>query len=293
MKLIFDSSALIPASKYAVEGRRICEHLVEYVEIHIPIAVAEETVVHPDKFASEALLQNLISQRKIIVNAVHPTSEEKEVLAGYKLGPGEQEAILLYWQNPEKFDSLVLDDYVATIVCRRLQVDSMLLLDLIVHLGREGMMPRDLAVEMISKVAPRYNLGFIEHSLTMLGEHKVGEVQAPYYVTQEDLDRYISGKFLTVDMSQQEVDLWRRLAQCYKEYAEGNVSLSWMAEYLHISVHAADALLERMKLPVATGINKLASRSDFRGELVTQPKKYKTLRRRPTNRQKPRNEKNF
>jgi hypothetical protein len=278
MKVIFDSSALIPASKYAVAGKRICEYLVDYVTIHVPLAVANETVVQPDKFAGEAILQELISQRKIIVNAVHPTTEATEILAGYRLGAGEQEAILFYLQNPKKFDKLVLDDYVATIVCRRLQIESMLLLDLIVQLGEEGVMPRALAVEMIYKVAPRYNQGFIEHSLRMLGEHKVSEVQAPYYITQEELDRYISGQFSTTGMSPQEIDLWRRLAQFYKDYAEGDISLGWMAEHLRISVWETNELMEQMKLPVATGINTLTSPSGFRADSAPRPKQYKTVR---------------
>jgi tetrahydromethanopterin S-methyltransferase subunit G len=173
MKLIFDSSALIPTSKYTVGKKRICEYLIEYVEIHIPSSVKNETVVHPDKFPSEATLQALISQGKIIVDSVQATTDEaKKILSGYTLGPGEQDAILLYLQNQQEFDTLIIDDYVAAMVCQRLQIDSMLLLDLFVQLGRKGKIPRDLAIKMICNVAPRYNLGFIKHSLLMLDEYK-------------------------------------------------------------------------------------------------------------------------
>lgn len=279
MKVVFDSSALIPASRYAVDGKRICEHLVESVDIHIPIAVADEIVMHPEKYASEALLHKLISQRKIIVNAVHPPNDAAEILAGYKLGAGEQEAILLYWQNQQKFDRLVVDDYVATIVCRRLQIDCMLLLDLIVQLGEESIVPRELAIAMIYKIAPRYTRGFIEHSLRMLGERKVSEMPAPYELSKEALEAYISGNFSTAGMSPQEADLWQRLARGYKEYAEGNFSLSWMAAHLQMTVHEIDDLLEQMQLPVAAATDALALPSVFRGESTPVPKKYQTAPR--------------
>jgi hypothetical protein len=286
-KLIFDSSALIPASKYALDGgKRICEHLVEYIEIHIPTAVMSETIVHPNKFASEAILQALISQKKIIVDSVKPTKKAKALLASYKLGSGEQDAILLYLKNQKKFDNLVLDDYVAAIVCKRLQIGSLLLLDLIVQLGQEGLMPRALAIEMIAKVAPRYNRGFIEHSLLMLHEHKVIRERPPVYL-RKNLEAYLAGKFSRESMTVEEADLRQRLAHLYPDYAAGKISLGWMALHLHLSLQEADGLLERMKLPVTTGLNTLPSPSDFRSRAATPPKKYKTaVRRRSKKEQK-------
>jgi predicted nucleic acid-binding protein len=251
-KVIFDSSALIPASKYAVDGRLICEYLAESVEIHIPAAVQNETVVQPEKFAGEAALQKLIAQEKIIVATIRPADSAMELLARYKLGLGEQEAILLYLQNEDKFDGIILDDYVAAIVCRRLQIGAMLLLDLIVQLAREHLLPRDLAVAMIAQIAPRYNRGFIEHSLHMLGEPKIAVAPPPIFV-KEDFDRYLAGKF----PGAHEADWRQRLAETYRDYSAGVISLGGLAQQLRLSVREIDRLFDEIKLPASTGSSEL------------------------------------
>jgi predicted nucleic acid-binding protein len=251
-KAIFDSSALIPASKYALEGKYICEHLADHVEIHVPAAVQNETIVQPEKFAGEAALQNLISQKKIIIETVQPTDPAMEILAGYKLGPGEQEAILLYLQNHEKFDSIVLDDYVAAIVCRRLQIPTTLLLDLIVQLERESLLPHDLAVAMVVQIAPRYNSGFVEHSLQMLGEEKAIVAPPPIF-TKEEFERYLAGKFPAAHEAS-----WRQqLVQAYRDYYAGLVSLGWVSQQLGFSTQEIIRLFDELKLPVSTGSEEL------------------------------------
>jgi len=250
-KVIFDSSALIPASKYALDGKYICEYLAEYIEIHIPTAVQNETIVQPEKFASEAVLQNLISQKKIIIAAIQPADLAKEILSGYKLGLGEQEAILLCLQNQDKFDSIIVDDYVAAIVCRRLQIRTMLLLDLIVQLERERLLPHDLAVAMVVQIAPRYNSGFIEHSLQMLGEPK--SVAPPPIFIEEEFERYLAGKFPAAHEAS-----WRQqLAQAYRDYSAGLISLGWMAQHLRVSIHEMARLFDEIKLPVSTSSSEL------------------------------------
>jgi len=251
-KVIFDSSALIPASKYVLNEKPVCEHLTDYVEIHIPAAVYHETLAQPEKFAGGAVLQNLIAQNKIILATVQPTGVTMEILSTYRLGLGEQEAILLYLQNQEKFDSIILDDYVATIVCRRLQISALLLLDLIVQLEREQIMPHALAVEMIAKIAPRYHRGFIEHSLHMLGESKVAVEPAPVFV-QENLERFLAGKF----SADQRMGWWQRFAQAYRDYSAGLVSLGWMAQNLHASVSDLERAFDEIILPISTASDEL------------------------------------
>jgi len=248
-KVIFDSSALIPASKYVLNEKSVCEHLTDYVEIHIPAAVHRETLAQPEKFAGGAVLQNLIAQKKITVAAPPPNGATTEILSTYRLGPGEQEAILLYQQNQEKFDGLILDDYVATIVCRRLQIGALLLLDLIVQLEREQIMPHALAVEMIAKIAPRYHRGFIEHSLHMLGEPKAVVEPAPVFV-KENLERFLAGKFSAAPW-------WQRFASAHRDYAAGLISLGWMAQNLHSSVNEIDRVFDEIMLPVSTASDEL------------------------------------
>jgi hypothetical protein len=252
-KVIFDSSALIPASKYSVDGKRICEYLADCVEIHIPAAVHDEIVALPEKFAGEAAMKKLIAQNKIVVSAAELDTAAAEILAAYKLGPGEQEAILLYLQNREKFDSIILDDYVAAIVCRRLEIGNMLLLDLIVQLAREQRLPHDLAVAMLVKIAPRYSRGFIEHSLAMLGEAKVDFAPPPKFV-KEDFERYLAGKFPSAEEAS-----WRqRFAQSYGDYAAGLISLGGMAQGLRSSIAEMERLLDELQLPFSTGLDELA-----------------------------------
>jgi len=249
-KFIFDSSALIPASKYALDEKSVCEHLSDYVEIHIPTAVQQETLASPEKFAGGAVVQRLIAQNKIVLATVQPTNGATEILSTYRLGLGEQEAILLYLQNQGKFDGLVLDDYVATIVCRRLQIGAQLLLDLIVQLAREQIMPHDLAVAMIEKMAPRYHRGFVEHSLHMLGEH--GVVAPPAFM-KENLERFLAGKF----SADQRTGWWQRFAAAQRDYAAGLISLGWMAKILHATVAEIDGVFDEIQLPVSTASEEL------------------------------------
>ena len=278
MKVIFDSSALIPTIKYAVEEKCLCEYLVECVEIHIPPAVQRETIVNPEKFSGAAVLQALISQKKIFVDAVTPIAQTEEILSGYKLGRGEQEAILLYLQDQKKFDAVILDDYVATIVCRRLQIGSMLLLDLIVRLERERLMSHDLAVAMITKVASRYIRGFVEHSLQMLGEEKVSVEPPPLYI-KETLEHYIAGKFLVEHLAPQDPD-WRQcFARAYREYAAGLLSLGGMAQPLQIAEFEIERVLETIQLPLSTGLTELEEMWEARRASTSWFKRSKALDR--------------
>lgn len=276
MKVIFDSSALIPAIKYAVEEKCLGEYLAACVEIHIPPAVQRETVVNPEKFSGAAMLQALISQKKIFVDAVAPIAQTEEILSGYKLGRGEQEAILLYLQNQQKFDAVILDDYVATIVCRRLQIGSMLLLDLIVRLEQERLMPHDLAVAMITKVASRYIRGFVEHSLQMIGEGKVSVEPPPLYI-KETLERYIAGKLLVDHLTPQDAGWRQRFAQAYREYAAGLLSLGGMAQPLQVSAFEIDRVLETIQLPLSTGLVELEELWEARRASASWLKRSKSL----------------
>ena len=249
-KFIFDSSALIPASKYAVEEKSVCAHLADYIEIHIPTAVQQEILMPPEKFAGGAVVQSLIAKNKIKLGTVQPVNGATEILSTYRLGLGEQEAILLYLQNQERFDGIVLDDYVATIVCRRLQVGALLLLDLIVQLAREQIMPQALAVTMIAKIAPRYHRGFVEHSLQMLGaDRNIG----PSELMKENLDRFLVGKF----SAEQRTSWWQRFATNYRDYAAGLISVGWMAQSLHASAAEIDNVFDEIKLPLSAASEEL------------------------------------
>jgi len=249
-KFIFDSSALIPASKYWVEEKSVCAHLADYVEIHIPTAVHQETLAPPEKFTGGAVVQNLIAQNKIMLATVQPANGVTEILSTYRLGLGEQEAILLYLQNQEKFDGIILDDYVATIVCRRLQIGALLLLDLIVQLAREQVMPQALAVAMIEKIAPRYHRGFVEHSLHMLGADRS---VASADLMNENLERFLAGKF----SASQRASWWQRFAATHRDYAAGLISFGWMAQSLHATVAEIDHVFDEIKLPLSAASEEL------------------------------------
>jgi hypothetical protein len=128
----------------------------------------------------------------------------------------------------------------------------MLLLDLIVQLEREAILPHDLAVAMIAKIAPRYNSGFVEHSLQMLGEEKV-IVAPPSIFTKEEFERYLAGKF----PAEHEASWRQRLAQAYRDYSAGVISLGWMAQQLRLPIHEIERLFDEIKLPVSTGSSEL------------------------------------
>ncbi len=278
MTVIFDSSALIPTIKYALEEKCLCEHLAACVEIHIPPAVQRETIVNPEKFSGAAMLQALIAQKKIFVDAVAPIAQTEEILSGYKLGRGEQETILLYLQEPGKFDAVILDDYVATIVCRRLQIGCMILLDLIVRLERERLMPHDLAVAMITKVASRYNRGFVEHSLQMLNASKVPIEPLPVYI-KENLERYIAGKFPADHLPPHEPAWRQRFARAYRDYAAGLISFGGMTQFLQVSVHEIERVLEAISLPLSTGVVELEELWEARRASTSWFKRSKSLDR--------------
>jgi hypothetical protein len=210
------------------------------------------------------------------VDAVAPIAEIEEILSGYKLGRGEQEAILLYLQDQKKFDAVILDDYVATIVCRRLEIGSMLLLDLIVRLERKRLMPHDLAVAMITKVASRYIRGFVEHSLQMIGEEKIA-VELPPLYTKETLERYIAGKLLVEHLPPQDTDWRQHFARAYREYAAGLLSLGGMAQPLQVAEFEIERVLEAIQLPLSTGLAELEEMWEARRASTSWLKRSKAL----------------
>ena len=166
-KVIFDSSALISACKYSLGEKRICEHLMEYVEIHIPTAVRDELLKPAEEFPENKFLRNLIAQNKIIVDTVDREMKIAKQLASAELGAGEREAIILYYQNPE-IEVVVVDDYFASFICSLRQVASELLLDLIINLVRDQHISNDMAKTLTAKIARRYDKSHIELSYFIL-----------------------------------------------------------------------------------------------------------------------------
>jgi len=255
-EIVFDASALLVAVKCMWEEKRICEHLVEYAEIHIAKSVRDEMVVDPEKFPDEASLQALISHHKIIVDAVESESPAPNISTGFRMSRSEKDTILLYWQNRPKFDAIVFDDYVATMACRRMQIRSMHLLEFIVQLAKENLIPDDLATAMVTQIASYYHQEFVKQSLQALGKPELIVPAPPGYV-KEDLERYLAGKW-PVDETGPPAPKWlQQFAQLYRDYAAGTISLGWMAQQLQIPICTLDRWLEKIELPLSTGLDEL------------------------------------
>jgi hypothetical protein len=161
---------LLVAAKCAWGEKRICEHLVEYAEIHVPKSMRNEMVVDSETFPDAALLEGLISHHKIIVDPVESETPAAIIPAGFKMSRSEKEAIFLYWQNQSQFDAIVFDDYLATMVCRRMQIRSMHLLEFIMHLANERLIAQDLTTAMVAQIASYYHQKSVKHSPQALDE---------------------------------------------------------------------------------------------------------------------------
>jgi predicted nucleic acid-binding protein len=153
LKVIVDSASLITAAKFTVDGHTVVEHLAHCCLVRITPAVHNEVILAGATYPDAAHVQALVTDGHI---------------AGYKLGRGEKESIILALTLPDT-DYLVVDDRLAFVVSDRMTVPKILLVDLLVELVWKGFMERLLAEKILRAIAPRYAPGFIPHtSLIML-----------------------------------------------------------------------------------------------------------------------------
>ncbi|HEX29356.1 TPA: hypothetical protein ENG04_04675 [Candidatus Poribacteria bacterium] len=168
IRVIFDSSSLITACKFTVDGIHVVKHLLNACEIAIPASVRDEVVVAGGSFPDAMVAKELIEAGKLLVLA--SSIKGSRVLDKYNLGAGEKECILLAEEQEDKnrFDFVVVDDRLAFVVCSRIKLRVLLLLDLFVVLVEERRISAQIAIKMVNAIAPRYGKGFIFHTLKMI-----------------------------------------------------------------------------------------------------------------------------
>ena len=90
-----------------------------------------------------------------------------EDLQYYQLGQGESEA-LTFTARLGAGTVMVTDDFLALIMAYRLGVSCQLFLDFVIGRAARGELPFIEAQQIVQAVRPRYPVGFVPHSLTML-----------------------------------------------------------------------------------------------------------------------------
>jgi len=167
LKLIFDTCSLITISKFKVNDKLILDYLLEIVDIHLPEEVYLEAVKGYNKYQDAREIKSRVDDRKILVREVMYEKNLFKELEHYNIGMGEKELILLY-QISKDYDYAIIDDFLACIICKRFNVDYLLLLDLIVLCAHKNLLQNKVAIQMIDAIKSRYDAGFINHTISIL-----------------------------------------------------------------------------------------------------------------------------
>jgi len=166
LRFIVDTNALITACKFSVRGVPVIKLIAGTCKLIISTSVHDEVVSTGDKYPDALVAKELIEDGKIEVRGVE--LGDHDILNRYKLGKGEKESIVLAVEMNENVDFIVTDDRLAYIVMTRMDLNTMLFLDLIVTLVERGMLTRAVANAIVKAVEPRYPEGFIYHTLKIL-----------------------------------------------------------------------------------------------------------------------------
>ena len=172
IKPIFEAGPLISACKCAVGNRVVIDFLIPLVSITIPTAVYQEVAVAGSRYPDAAVARQRVDAGSITVETPQPNPDLAAVLALYRLGQGETEAILLTAEKMAQGTTvmLVVDDILAYVVCDRAKVNKLLFLDFLVMLTREGLLGAEEATDIVQSVQNRYPGPFVAHTLQMLAK---------------------------------------------------------------------------------------------------------------------------
>jgi predicted nucleic acid-binding protein len=165
---VLDSSPLVASCQFAVGNRAVAEIALAGADVRIPPAVFAEVVTRGGSRPDALIAAGLISSGYIRVADASEVGEVLEDLHHYQLGYGEQEALTL---TARLSDSVVIvtDDFLALIIANRLGLSCQLFLDFVVGRAKRGELTVTEAQSIVQAVSPRYPLGFVPHSLAMLG----------------------------------------------------------------------------------------------------------------------------
>lgn len=168
--LVLDSSALITAARFDVEGTSVLDHILTHCRLLIPETVKTEVVDAglQGRYADAALLAERVRSGAIQVITTRPEAGAFErVLDDYAIETGDEDLLWLCRQAPS-YEFAVVDDRLLYIILNRFQMRPRFLLDVIVWLVQQGAWSTDLAYQALDAVRPRYRSGFITHSVEQL-----------------------------------------------------------------------------------------------------------------------------
>lgn len=165
--LIFDSSSLVTASKFYINGVLVIDYILKGFRVLIPEEVKKETV---DAGVLKGYADAYEIERRIATHSISvvPTSRLdavfEEVLDDYAVEKGDREVLRLCRQAPD-YDYVVIDDHTLYIIAHRLEMRVLFLPDVIYEMAKMEIVDIKKALKMLLKIKPRYRRGFIEHTL--------------------------------------------------------------------------------------------------------------------------------
>lgn len=166
-RYIFDAGPLITLCKFSVQGRPAIDIILDACEVVIPEKVRDEVVIAGERYPDAKVAQDRISNGQIQIAKPRNADRFRSILDLYNFGEGEKQAICLADEND--FDSiLIVDDHLAYLVCDRLALDKLFLLDLIVLLCLGKHLEVELGRSLVSAIASRYPPAFVQHTLLEL-----------------------------------------------------------------------------------------------------------------------------
>lgn len=168
--LVFDSSALITAARFRVEGTSILDHISPHCTLLIPERVKAEVIDTgmEGRYPDAILLAQRVGSGAIQVAATHPEAGAfQTVLDDYGIENGDKDLLWLCRQAPD-YDFSVIDDRLLYVVLNRFEMRPRFLPDIIVWLAHSGAWSHEIAHQSLDVVRPRYRVGFITHSLEQL-----------------------------------------------------------------------------------------------------------------------------
>lgn len=166
-KFVFDASPLVASCQFAVGSRTVAEIALAGADVQIPPAVYTEVVIRggarPDALTAARRIQTGYI-RMVDATEIGPPLED---LQHYQLGQGESEALTLTARLGAG-TVMITDDFLALIIAHQLGVSCQLFLDFVIGRAARGELPLVEAQQIVQAVSPRYSVGFVPHSLTML-----------------------------------------------------------------------------------------------------------------------------
>ncbi len=145
----------------------LLDYMLGIAEIHIPDEVRLETTKEYRKYQDARIIKKRIDDGKIIVDQVIWKKTLFKDLEDYNLDLGEKELILLCLERGD-FDFIIVDDFLACIVCQRFKISNLLFLDLIIYCVEKNLINPKLAIKIVKAIKSRYHIGFINHTISEL-----------------------------------------------------------------------------------------------------------------------------